>query len=47
MFGIRGTFAKAFAKHEERFKDNIEDVDAWRAALEQVASIAGFHLREQ
>ena len=43
----RGTFAEAFAKHEERFKDNIEDVDAWRAALEQVASIAGFHLREQ
>uniref|UniRef100_A0A2N9HQ45 TIR domain-containing protein n=1 Tax=Fagus sylvatica TaxID=28930 RepID=A0A2N9HQ45_FAGSY len=38
----RGTFAKAFVKHKESFK---EDVDTWRAALEQVASIAGFHLR--
>jgi hypothetical protein len=40
----RGTFAEAFAKHKERFK---EDVDTWRAALEQVASIAGFDLRNQ
>ena len=40
----RGTFAEAFVKHKEHFK---EDVDTWRAALEQVASIAGFDLRNQ
>ena len=40
----RGTFAEASAKHKERFQ---EDVDTWRAALEQVASIAGFDLRDQ
>ncbi|GMY32374.1 TMV resistance protein N-like [Fagus crenata] len=40
----RGTFAEAFVKHKERSK---EDVDMWRAALEQVANIAGFDLRNQ
>ena len=40
----RGTFAEAFAKHKERFK---KDVDTWTVALEQVASIAGFDLRNK
>jgi hypothetical protein len=26
----RGIFAEAFAKHEERFKDSIKDVNTWR-----------------
>uniref|UniRef100_A0A2N9GIW9 TIR domain-containing protein n=1 Tax=Fagus sylvatica TaxID=28930 RepID=A0A2N9GIW9_FAGSY len=43
----RGTFAEAFAKHEERFKDNIEDVNTWRAALTDVANLSGFDLRNK
>ena len=33
-----GTFAQAFSKHEEHFKDDIEKVQTWRVALETVAS---------
>ena len=40
----RGTFAKAFAKHEERFK---ADVKKWRVALTKIANIAGWDLRDQ
>ena len=43
----RGTFAEAFAKHEERFKDNIEDVNTWRAALTDVANLSGFDLQNK
>ena len=43
----RGTFAEAFAKHEERFKETIADVEKWRVALTKVANIAGCHLRDQ
>ena len=43
----RGAFAEAFVKHEERFNDNIEDVYTWRAALTQVASIAGWDLHDK
>lgn len=39
-----GTFAQAFSKHEERFKDNIEKVQTWRVALEKVANLKGWHL---
>jgi len=28
-----GDFAKAFAEHEQRFKDDLEMVNKWRAAL--------------
>ncbi|RXH85689.1 hypothetical protein DVH24_009510 [Malus domestica] len=41
-----GGFGDAFAKHEQRFKDNIEKVHAWRDALRQVADLSGFVLRE-
>ncbi|XP_030936176.1 TMV resistance protein N-like [Quercus lobata] len=41
-------YAKAFKKHEKRFKDsNKEDVRKWKAALTQVASIAGWDLRDR
>ena len=43
----RGAFAEAFVKHEEHFKDNIEDVYTWRVALTQVASIAGWDLHDK
>ena len=32
----RGTFAQAFAKHEERLKDIVEKVQTWRATLSEV-----------
>ena len=41
------TFGEAFAKHEERYKDNIEEVHRWKAALTKVASIAGWDLRDK
>ncbi|GMY07942.1 TMV resistance protein N-like [Fagus crenata] len=41
----KGTFAEAFAKHEERSKDNI--LDTWRAALTEVANLSGYHLHDQ
>ena len=42
-----GTFAQAFSKHEECFKDNIEKVQTWRAALRDVANLKGWHLRDR
>uniref|UniRef100_A0A2N9HLU2 NB-ARC domain-containing protein n=1 Tax=Fagus sylvatica TaxID=28930 RepID=A0A2N9HLU2_FAGSY len=39
-----GTFAQSFAEHKERFKDNIEKVQTWRATLEEVANLKGWHL---
>uniref|UniRef100_A0A7N2MJ04 TIR domain-containing protein n=1 Tax=Quercus lobata TaxID=97700 RepID=A0A7N2MJ04_QUELO len=41
-------YAEAFKKHEELFKDsNKEDVHMWKAALTEVASIAGWDLRDR
>ena len=39
-----GTFALAFAKHEE--KENKDRVDKWRDALTQVGSLRGWHLKD-
>ncbi|XP_075651922.1 uncharacterized protein LOC142622358 [Castanea sativa] len=39
-----GTFARAFAKHEE--KENKERVEKWRDALTQVGSLRGWHLKD-
>jgi hypothetical protein len=38
------TFAQAFAKHEECFKDNIKKMQTLRTALREVANLKGFHL---
>ena len=43
----KGSFAEAFAKHENRFKDKIDDVKAWRAALTAVANLSGWHLNDK
>ena len=43
----RGSFAEAFAKHENRFKDKIDDVKTWRAALTEVANLSGWHLEDK
>ncbi|XP_021909028.1 TMV resistance protein N-like isoform X2 [Carica papaya] len=39
-----GNFADAFAKHEERFKEDMEKVEKWRAALRDVAGLGGMVL---
>ena len=35
------TFAQAFAKHKECFKENIEKVQMWRAAVREVSNLSG------
>ena len=42
-----GTFAKDFVEHEEHFKENIEKVQTWRAALREVANLDGWHLQNE
>ncbi|BFG40925.1 hypothetical protein CerSpe_271990 [Prunus speciosa] len=37
----RGSFASAFAEHEKRFREDIEKVKRWRAALTEVANLSG------
>ena len=41
------SFAQAFSKHEECFKDFIEIVHTWRAALREVANLKGWHLLDR
>ena len=43
----KGTFAQAFAKHEKRLKGNIEKVQTWRAALNEVANLSGWHSQDR
>jgi hypothetical protein len=40
------TFEKSFVEHEECFKENIEKVETWRAALREVANLSGWHLQD-
>ncbi|KAK8329859.1 hypothetical protein V6Z12_A11G354000 [Gossypium hirsutum] len=35
---------KAFAKHEERYKEDKDKIQKWRNALTEVAKIKGWHL---
>ncbi|XP_075649613.1 TMV resistance protein N-like [Castanea sativa] len=39
-----GTFKQAFDEHEQRFKENIEKVQKWRAILKEAANTSGWHL---
>ncbi|XP_059668937.1 disease resistance protein Roq1-like [Cornus florida] len=39
-----GNFAEAFAKHDERFCENKEKVQRWRAALVEAANLSGWDL---
>ncbi|XP_031266110.1 TMV resistance protein N-like [Pistacia vera] len=40
-------FQKAFSKHEETFKKNMEKVQRWRAALRKVVDISGWDLKDR
>ena len=39
--------AEAFPKHEKDPKINIEDVQAWKAALKEVGNISGWHVNDR
>ena len=41
-----GSFAEAFAKHEDLIK-NEEKLRSWRAALSQVANLSGWDVRNK
>ncbi|XP_059429158.1 disease resistance protein RPV1-like [Corylus avellana] len=40
-----GTFAKAFARHEERSQTDMERVQMWKAALSEAANCSGLDLQ--
>ena len=42
-----GTFAQAFAEHEERFEENIKKVQKWRDALREAGNLSGWHLQDR
>ena len=42
-----GTFAEAFAEHEEHLKNNIGRVQMWKVALTKVANLAGWDLKNR
>ena len=42
-----GTFAQAFAKHEECFKEMMEKVQKWRDALREVANLSRWHSQDR
>lgn len=42
-----GSFAEAFAKHEKRFKEEMDKVEEWRKALKDVADLGGMVLGDQ
>ena len=42
-----GTFGQAFDKYKECFKENIERVETWRAALREVTNLSGWHLQDR
>lgn len=42
-----GSFAEAFARHEERFKAEMEKVEQWRRALTDIADIGGMVLGQR
>ena len=43
----RGIFAEAFDRHEESFKDNMGNVETWKAALTKVANLSGWDLKDK
>ncbi|KAK8561237.1 hypothetical protein V6N12_048311 [Hibiscus sabdariffa] len=42
-----GSYAEAFARHEESFGSELNKVHKWRAALKEVADLAGMVLRDR
>ncbi|XP_008237436.1 PREDICTED: TMV resistance protein N-like [Prunus mume] len=42
-----GSFAGAFAEHEKRFREDVEKVKCWRAALTEVAYLSGLDSKNE
>ncbi|XVF41628.1 hypothetical protein PTKIN_Ptkin01aG0294800 [Pterospermum kingtungense] len=42
-----GSYAEAFARHEENFKSEMDVVQRWRAALKEVADLGGMVLQDR
>ncbi|XP_058730455.1 disease resistance protein RUN1-like [Vicia villosa] len=43
----KGTYSEALAKHEERFQQDSQKVQRWRAALAQVADLSGWDVHHK
>ena len=43
----KGKFGEALAKHEERFKDNMNKVKRWRVALIEATNLSGFPYKDE
>ncbi|PRQ19339.1 putative TIR domain-containing protein [Rosa chinensis] len=43
----RASFGKALANHECKFKDNMEKVQIWKAALKEAANLSGWPLLDE
>ncbi|XP_009778705.1 TMV resistance protein N-like [Nicotiana tabacum] len=43
----RESFAEAFAKHETKYKDNVEGMQRWRIALTAAANLKGCDIRDK
>ncbi|XP_030925078.1 TMV resistance protein N-like [Quercus lobata] len=43
----KGTFAEAFDKYKESWKDSIEKVETWKSTLTEVANLSGWDLRDR
>ncbi|XP_016203963.1 TMV resistance protein N-like [Arachis ipaensis] len=41
----RNSFGEAMAKHEEKFKSDLNKVHKWKQALHQVANLSGYHFK--
>jgi hypothetical protein len=41
-----GNFGVAITKQEQKFKNNIEKVQKWKAALNEAASLSGWHYED-
>ncbi|MED6119979.1 hypothetical protein PIB30_016780 [Stylosanthes scabra] len=41
----RNSYGEAMAKHEKRFKDDLNKVQKWKEALHQVANLSGYHFK--
>ncbi|KAK8329857.1 hypothetical protein V6Z12_A11G353800 [Gossypium hirsutum] len=43
----KGKVEEAFAKHQERYKEDTDKIQKWRNALTEVANIKGWHLHNR
>ena len=41
---LRGSYGKAFAAHEARFKEEKEKVAKWKSALQEIVNLSGWHI---